>query len=300
MATEGLPLEERVGWFLDHLKNERAASAHTIQAYERDLVQAVAFFAEGGLSDWDDLKLAQVASFESTLGPPLARSTAQRKMSALRSFLKFLRRNGEIQRVALPETGGFKKPQTAPKALSVEQVAILLSCPDLTKATGVRDRAMLEMLFGAGLRASELVGLAVRDLDLETGSARILGKRGKARLTPLPDETLYWVRRYLENVRPEMVRKPIPNLFLSVNGRPVTRQYLYALLARYAKRAGIKSAIGPHTLRHSYAVALLKGGADLRAVQELLGHDSIASTQVYTKLDMDEVRKRYESAHPRS
>ncbi len=299
METESSALAESVDWFLDHLRTERGASVHTIEAYRRDLNKACSFFETIGLRVWADLTVNEIVRFESSLGAPMARTTAQRRMSALRSLLKFLKRNGEGPAADLPSTSGYKKAKRLPKALSLEHLTALLEAPNLEEPAGLRDRALMELIYGAGLRVSEACALDFASTDMEQRSIRVVGKRNKTRLVPLPGETAAWLHAYLTHGRPKLAKTATSTLLLNQHGNPLSRQLAYLILEKWALRAGIKSKVGPHTLRHTYAVHLLKGGADLRAVQELLGHTSIDTTQVYTGLDMDEVRKRYEAAHPR-
>ena len=299
MEAQNHPLGDEIEWFLDHLRVEKGASEHTIQAYSLDLERAAGFFHLLGIPAWKDLQPANLLGYESSLGPGIARTTAQRRISALRSFLKFLKRNNVGPTVDLPSAGGFKKPKTLPKALRVEQMVALLGLPDVTKPPGIRDRALMELIYGAGLRVSEAVELEMGKLDLEERTVQVLGKRGKVRRTPLPQETVQWLSRYLTDGRPHLVKLASARVFISDKGHNLLRQTAYDILEKYAVRAGLPDGTSPHTLRHTYAVHLLKGGADLRAVQELLGHASIATTQVYTQLDMDQVRSTYKSAHPR-
>jgi integrase/recombinase XerD len=292
-------MEDAIAWFLDHLRVERGASEHTIAAYRNDLLQAAAFFEQAVSPDWSQLDAQALQRYQATLGPPLSVSTAQRRMSSLRSLLKFLKRNQEGPTADLPSTGGFKKPKLLPKALSLAQLEAVLSAADVARPTGLRDRALMELIYGGGLRVSEAVNLSLAELDLLEGAARITGKRGKTRWIPLPEQTVVWLRRYLAEARPQLAKVPCGNVILSDRGKPMIRQTAYARLERLARSAGLTQAIGPHTLRHTYAVHLLKGGADLRAVQELLGHESIATTQVYTQLDLGQVQRAYRKAHPR-
>jgi integrase/recombinase XerD len=256
------------------------------------------FFAARGLDAWPNLTAAEQVAFEATLGPPLARTTAQRRVSSLRSFLKFLKRNKEGPAADLPDTGGFRKPKALPKALAREQMEALLATPKIETPEGLRDRAAMEMIYGAGLRVSEAVSLTTFDLDLDVAIARVTGKRGKTREVPLPSGTVAWLGRYLDEARPKLLKKPLAQVLVSDRGLPMLRQTVFDRLERYTKEAGLEP-VGPHVLRHTYAVHLLRGGADLRAVQELLGHASIATTQVYTHLDLEEVRRKYDQAHPR-
>ncbi len=299
METQDRFLEE-IAWFLDHLSVERGASPHTLTAYEKDLAQARAFFSATGIGAASELHTADLFRYEASLATGLARSTAQRKMSSLRSFLKFLKRRGAGPNVELPSSSGIKKPKVLPKALPLETLQSVLEVADPTRPDGLRDRTILELIYGAGLRVSEAVSLTLAELDLESGAVRITGKRGKTRWVPLPEGTLQWLKRYLAQARPQLAKRPSSLVILSDRGKPLLRQTVYAKLAAAARRAGLPEGIGPHVLRHTYAVHLLKGGADLRAVQELLGHESIATTQIYTQLDLEEVRRRYESAHPRA
>ena len=297
MEAQGLV--EDVEWFLDHLKVERGASAHTVEAYSNDLSQAIEFFSKQGIDHWLDLEPGHLLRFETSLGFPLARSTAQRRVSSLRSFLKFLKRNGSGPKTDLPSTGGFKKPKTLPKALPIEQLESMLAQPDTATPEGLRDRAFMELVYGAGLRVSEACELERANLDLEERAVTVLGKRGKTRRVPLPGETLRWLQLYLSQGRPLLAKRASARVFLSDRGLNYLRQTAYDRLRMYALAAGLPDGISPHTLRHTYAVHLLRGGADLRVIQELLGHESIATTQVYTQLDMDEVRDKYRRAHPR-
>jgi len=268
-------------------------------AYGNDLQGAGEFFTAIGVKSWAEITSQQMMRYETSLGAPLARSTAQRRMSALRSLLKHLKREGRGPAAELPSTAGFKKPKTLPKALAVEAMNRLADAETGEDPFSLRDRALVELIYGAGLRVSEAVGLTLQALDLENEVLRVSGKRGKTRLAPLPSGTVVWLRRYLGEARGRLLAKPTDLLFVNDHGKPFSRQLAYALVAGAAKASGLAHPVGPHTLRHTYAVHLLKGGADLRAVQELLGHESIATTQVYTHLDMEEVRRRYEGAHPR-
>ncbi|RYG46784.1 site-specific tyrosine recombinase XerD [bacterium] len=298
MEAEGR-LDDAVEWFLDHLRMERGASPHTLSAYAGDLAQALRFFAERDIVTFAPLDSAAVSLYEATLGPPLAQATARRKVSALRSFLRFVKRQGKGYAGDLPEAASFRKPKILPKALGTEKRDALLAAFPADTPEGLRDRTLFELIYGAGLRISEALGLDTASLDLQAGSVRVTGKRGKTRIVPLPEGTAEWVVRYLAEGRPKLLKKPIAALFVSDRGLPLCRQTAYDRIRRAAALAGITEPIGPHALRHTYAVDLLKGGADLRAVQELLGHESVETTQVYTGLDLQAVRDRYEGAHPR-
>lgn len=299
MGMEANALIESLEWFLDHLRVERGASAHTIDAYRGDLQLASTFFGALGVTAWSQIDAPLIRRFQSSLGSPLAVSTAQRRLSSLRSLLKFLKRRGEGPAGDLPSTGGLRRPKRLPKALSREQMEAILAAPDVATPRGLRDRALLELIYGAGLRVSEAVGLTLDALDLMEGAVRVTGKRGKTRWVPLPEGTKQWLALYVREARPHLAKRPLGELIVSDRGHAMCRQVAHARLLQATRKAGLPPGISPHTLRHTYAVHLLRGGADLRSVQELLGHESIATTQVYTELDLDEVRRRYLQAHPR-
>lgn len=175
----------------------------------------------------------------------------------------------------------------------------LLASPDLSTPAGIRDRTLMEVVYGTGLRASEAIGLRVEEVDLASAAFRVTGKRGKTRWVPLPMHTSPWLERYLNDARPLLVKGQVAQVFVGSRGKALSRQSAYAILDTHRRSAGIAAAISPHTLRHTYAVHLIQGGADLRVVQELLGHSSISTTQIYTQLDLEHVQRVYESAHPR-
>jgi integrase/recombinase XerD len=298
-ALELTPLKVWVDAFLDHLKVERGASLHTVAAYGNDLAKLQGLLTSIGITCWEDVEGQHLSSFEASLVVEGQKSTAQRRLSGVRSFLKFLARNGVLVKGDLPSTGGFRKAKHLPKALNPEQVQALVDQQQVMKPSGLRDRALLELIYGGGLRVSEAVDLELSALDLNGFTVRIFGKRGKTRHNPLPEGTVDWLKAYIEFGRPSLSVKPSKYLFVSDRGKKLLRQTAYKIVDKYRTRAGLSKGVSPHTLRHSFAVDMLTGGADLRVVQELLGHASIATTQIYTYLDLQEVRKRYDRAHPR-
>lgn len=249
--------------------------------------------------DWRSLTMEQMLRYQISLRPPMKASTTMRRTSSLRSFLKFLKKNGQGPDVDLPSIKGVRKPKILPKALPLEELTALLNAPDLSKPEGLRDRALMELVYGAGLRISEAVELRIEELDLDSAAFRVTGKRGKTRWLPIPRFTMTWIEKYLQEGRPKLVKSAMAELFVSTRGKKMSRQNAYMSLQKHVQAAGIERKVSPHTLRHTYAVHLLKGGADLRAVQELLGHSSISTTQIYTQLDMGEVARNYKKAHPR-
>ena len=295
--------------YLDHLTVERGLSANTLSAYRRDLRRYVAFCRERGIDGAGDVDERTIRSFvasvsASTWGgderPYRARSVA-RALSSVRSFHRFLLREGGAVRDPATAVVQPKLPRSLPHPLPVDDVTRLLDAPDATTPAGLRDRAVFEVLYGAGLRISELVGLDVDDVDLEDGYVRVLGKGGKEREVPLGTYAREATSAYLTRGRPVFASAASrAALFLNQRGGRITRQSCARLLATYAERAGIDRRVTLHTLRHSFATHLLEGGADVRVVQELLGHASVATTQIYTLVTKDHLREVYYTSHPRA
>lgn len=252
-----------------------------------------------GLGDWVQLTSADIEAFMASHPPTLARSSLRRRITALRSFLKYLMRNRHGFVTELPSATGIRLPKRLPKALDYETLQKLLDSPDLSTPRGIRDRALMEVIYGTGLRISEVTGLRTDEINLDSGVFRVLGKRGKVRHVPIPRQTMPWIEQYLSEIRPLLANPGSAAVFVGVRGRRISRQTAANILEKHRRNAGIEASVSPHKLRHTYAVHLVKGGADLRAVQELLGHEDISTTQVYTQLDMDAVKAAYTKAHPR-
>lgn len=293
-------LDESIEWFLDHLRADRGASDHTVSAYGNDLTAAANFFRLHGARDWNQVQAVHLQQYRSSLGPPLAPTTTRRKLSSLRSLFKFLQKHHLATDAPLPSASGVRLPKRVPKALPLEVLERLLSAPDIATPTGLRDRALMELVYGAGLRISEAVTLRLEAVSLDTACLRVTGKRGKTRVVPLPNQTVDWLSQYLHQSRPLLIKRPLPAVFVADRGGVLSRQRAFNILAQAASHAGIGHHVSPHVLRHTYAVHLLEGGADLRAVQELLGHASLETTQVYTQLDLEKVAQNYDRAHPRA
>jgi integrase/recombinase XerD len=295
--------------YLDHLTVERGLSANTIAAYRRDLRRYVAFCERRDVRSPDDVDERTIRSFVASISastwgederPYSARSVA-RALSSVRSFHRFLVREGAVDRDPAARVTQPKLPRSLPHPLTVDEAGRLLEAPDASTPTGLRDRAILELLYGAGLRISELVGMDVDDIDLDDGSVRVLGKGGKEREVPLGRYGREAVTAYLTRVRPAFASsKSRGALFLNRRGGRLTRQSCARLLAGYVSASGIDRAVTLHTLRHSFATHLLEGGADVRVVQELLGHASVATTQIYTLVTKDHLREVYYTSHPRA
>jgi integrase/recombinase XerD len=285
--------------YLTVLRLEHGLADLTIASYRRDLCQVADFLADQGIS----LDLARTEDLRSFLAAGDWRpSTRARKTAAIRSFYAHLVREGLV---ALDPTAGLASPRLEeglPKPLSVDEVDRLLTRPSTTPA-GLRDRAILELLYGAGLRASELTGLRLQDVDLEVGFVRTVGKGSKERVIPLGRKAVQAVETYLSRGRGSLGTpgglKPA-RLFLNARGRALSRQGVHLIVKKYARAAGLSPEVSAHTLRHSFATHLVEGGADLRAVQEMLGHSDLATTQIYTHLSTSHLRRVYDEAHPRA
>jgi integrase/recombinase XerD len=291
------PLE---AW-LDHLRVERGLAANTLAAYERDL-RALLAFAEGRGASLLELGQSDLAEFvgalrERGLGP---RSQARHLFSA-RGFYRFALREGLGARDPTENLRPPKAFQALPRCLTPAQVEALLAAPDVTGPVGLRDRAILEVMYATGLRASELTGLTVAGVDMELGVVRVLGKGRKERLVPLGREARRWVRRYASEAREAFAGgRESPLLFLSRRGGRLSPMGLWGLVRRHAVTARVEGVLTPHVLRHSFASHLLEHGADLRALQAMLGHADISTTQIYTHVTRERLRKLYDQFHPRA
>ncbi|MBJ7359085.1 site-specific tyrosine recombinase XerD [Nocardioides sp.] len=294
--------------YLDHLAVERGLATNTLSSYRRDLHRYLDHLAGLGLDDLDRVTEATVSDFLVRLRegdaehPPLSSTSAARTVVAVRGFHKFALADGLS---AADPAGGVKPPtptKRLPKALPLSDVEAILEVagePGTTLA--LRDRALLEVLYGTGARISEAVGLDVDDLDVVDAVVKLRGKGGKERVVPIGSYALEAVDAYLVRGRPELVAaKGGPALFLNARGGRLSRQSAWAILVKAAERAGVTADVSPHTLRHSFATHLLDGGADVRVVQELLGHASVTTTQIYTLVTVDSLREVFAAAHPRA
>jgi integrase/recombinase XerD len=294
-------LHSWVDAYLDHLRVERALSDRTLEAYARDLSKLCALCESQGIDTPTNLDPSVLSTYMVELGRQgLGARSACRHLSAVRGFVKFLLR----ERVLSSDPAALvERPRTSrklPRVLSVDEIKTILDAPDSTSFRGLRDRAMLHVMYAAGLRVSEVVGLRMSDVDRSQGLVSALGKGGKRRLVPLGELALDALDAYLKMRAAHPKAAATQALFLSPRGKPLTRQGVWKLLGAYARGVGIAKPSSPHKFRHSFATHLLEGGADLRSVQALLGHANIVTTEIYTHLTDDHVRTVYRKAHPRS
>ncbi|MBX3188689.1 MAG: site-specific tyrosine recombinase XerD [Labilithrix sp.] len=293
------------GWidaYLDHLRVERVLAKNTLEAYARDLGELASSVDEEALDDVRRVDHAAILSFivSASKRGKSARSSA-RQLSALRGFFKFLVRERAIETDPTELATRPKLARKLPRVLTYEEIDRLLAAPPNDTARGVRDSAMIHLMYASGLRVSELCSLKLGELDRRVGTVSPLGKGGKRRVVPVGEVALERIDAYLELVRAHAKGHATdPHLFLSPRGKRFTRQGLWKLLKAYARGCGITTPISPHKLRHSFATHLLRGGADLRAVQAMLGHADLGTTEIYTRVAQDHVRQAYDRAHPRA
>jgi integrase/recombinase XerD len=299
-------IETLIGDFLAYLELERGLSRNTLGAYRSDLLQYGHFLAARGVSPLaaghDDVADFLTSLREGSGGrAPAAATTLSRKIACLRSFYGHLRREGRIEHDPTADVRGPRKPQRLPRVLSRDEVARLLQAPRGNGPLATRDRALLELMYACGLRASEAVALELSDVDLEEGVLRARGKGSKERIVPIGRQALAALHAYCAGARPQLLGDGSqPLVFLNRRGRGLTRQGLYKIVQGHARRAGLQTRMSPHTLRHTFATHLLAGGCDLRSLQEMLGHADLATTQVYTHLSADRLKDAYFGAHPRA
>jgi integrase/recombinase XerD len=287
--------------FLHHLAVEKGLSRNTLEAYARDLQGYLAFLAERGISDVGESSAEPIMGYFKLLrGKGLSPRSSARALSALRGFHKFLMQDRAISQNPLRRLRAPKVASRLPAVLTSEEVEDLLRQPDPAQPLGSRDRAMLEVLYATGLRVSELVHLSVNDVNLEVGYVRARGKGAKERIVPIGRAASQALKGYLEGPRRSWALKSSDaTLFLGRGGGGITRQGFWKILRKYAQSAGIHKRLTPHTLRHSFATHLLERGADLRSVQSMLGHVDIATTQVYTHVSREHLKRLHQRYHPR-
>jgi len=300
MTSPSPPSEDILSQFQLFLRAEKTLSDNSVQSYGRDLSKFLLFLKNEKLF-WAKAREADLVRFihGQSQGGLSARSLA-RLISALKAFYKFLIVDGRAKKNPTLHLSSPKAWFSLPKFLTVKEVLTLLRQPDPGEVHGVRDRAMLEVMYAAGLRVSELVGLRVDDIHLRDDFVLCRGKGGKERIVPIGGAAVEAVRKYLEEARPRLLKQPTDALFLTRRSGPFTRQGFWKMLRGHARAAHLTVKTSPHVLRHSFATHLLEGGADLRSVQLMLGHSQITTTQIYTHVSRDRLRKVYDKFHPRA
>jgi integrase/recombinase XerD len=301
-------LRQDIQDFLTYLNVEKGFSGNTLAAYQNDLHQLAAYVdkessKQQASSDWDSFGRPGMLSYLLQLKEKnYATTTVARKMASANSFFDFMIAEGKLKRNPIENISSPRLGKPLPKAMTINQVQALLEQPaKLTTVEAQRDKAILELLYASGMRVTELVSLNVGDVDLSNGSVRCFGKGHKERLIPIYQRAVICVEKYLKEARPKLARSSWETaLFLNHRGDRLTRQGLWQILKGYAKDADLDGRITPHTLRHSFATHMLNGGADLRSVQELLGHANISTTQIYTHLTTEHLKNSYDKAHPRA
>ena len=294
-------IDALVDRYLNYLLVEKGLAAKTLEAYGSDITRYISFLHDNDIKDIVAADTPVILKHlikmrDEGLG---ARSRA-RHLVTLRGFYKFLVQENILQRDPAELIDLPKSSLNLPHALTVEEVKRLLSTPNLDKPTGLRDTAMLELLYAAGLRVSELINLKIQDVNLEAGFVRVFGKGSKERIVPIGFFAIEKIENYIKDSRPRLLKHIVsPYLFVARAGKPMTRQGFWKLLKRYAQQAGFIKKITPHSLRHSFASHLLEGGADLRAVQVMLGHVDISTTQIYTHVAREHLKKAHSKFHPR-
>ncbi|MBE0448399.1 MAG: site-specific tyrosine recombinase XerD [Actinobacteria bacterium] len=291
---------ETLSDFLNYLSVERGLANNSIDAYKLDLNHYVANLRAAGVTSYDAVTYDHILNYLQKLRKSYNDASVARKVAAMRAFHKFLVREGITDNLPTADIKVPKKAQKLPKSLSIKQVRMLLDQPMGAGIGNIRDRSIIELLYSCGLRVSELTSLDIEDIDLRNGFLRCFGKGSKERIVPLGSYASEALTEYINKSRRHLAGKHRPSaLFLNSKGRRLTRQSCWKIVKKYAEKAGIKE-IYPHSLRHSFATHLLANGADLRAVQELLGHANISTTQIYTHVTKDKLKAVYEKTHPKA
>ena len=288
--------------YLHYLKVERGLSENTIASYGIDLKLFLEYLRENEIPSFKQVNKEVIVNYmQSEKNNNKANSSILRSVSSLRKFFQYLAQEKIIEKDPMLLIDTPKKKQHLPQVLTKEEVEKLLHSPNTGQVLGLRDRAMLELMYATGLRISEIINLKLEDLHLTMGTLQTLGKGHKERIVPVGDEAIKWINRYLEEARPKLLKQKRSNyLFLNFHGNNLTRQGVWKNLKAEVRKAGIQKNITPHTLRHSFATHILENGADLRIVQELLGHVDISTTQIYTHLSNKQLADIYNRAHPRA
>jgi integrase/recombinase XerD len=295
------PFATDIDSFIAFIELERGLSPHTRAAYQADLDQAAQFLAKAGVKDWRTVSPDQAAAWVQALARRSAPATAARRLTALRMLARFLVRENLRADVFSELLAGPRLRRKLPATLNAADVRRFLAAADGKRPADLRDRALLELFYASGLRVSELASLLLQQVDLQTGLIRVFGKGSKERVVPFGRHASDALAVYLESGRPKLVKPGTGSpLFLNSRGHSLSRVALWMIVKKYARRAGLPATVKPHLLRHSFATHLLSGGADLRAIQEMLGHASISTTQIYTAVEPARLVEHHKKFHPRN
>jgi integrase/recombinase XerD len=288
--------------FIHYLAVEKGLAKNTLLSYNRDLCSFCTYLRQNRVDSLQEVSRGQITDYLYALQKDgKATSTRSRNLASIRSLFHYLFREKLVDADPTAELQSPRQEKKLPRILSAREVGLLLEQPNEKQVTGMRDKAMLEVIYATGVRVSELISLDQGDINLEAGFLRCTGKGNKERIVPLGTQAVRELRNYLGASRPKLVRQATESsLFVNQHGKRLTRQGFWKILKKYARQAGIKKEITPHTLRHSFATHLLENGADLRSVQEMLGHADISTTQIYTQVSKHQLRDVYDRAHPRA
>lgn len=295
-------MEEFLKEYLVHLKLEKNLSVNTISSYRNDLTAFLNFLKDKNIIDPSEVNTEHISSFFKLLNElGLSGTSSARYFSSLKGFFLFLIKNRYILKNPIEKISAPKLSKKLPAVLDVSEVEKILSQPDINDKFGLRDKAMLELFYACGTRVSELINLKISDLFFGDEIIRVFGKGSKERLIPIGSSAIKWISDYLKLSRPLLMKKSKSENYLFLNSRSskLSRMGVWKIIDRYIKEAGIEKEVHPHTFRHSFATHLLEGGADLRAVQEMLGHADISTTQIYTHIDRDYIKQVHKQYHPR-
>ena len=292
-------MQPEIATFIQYLKAERNASLHTLEAYDRDLQQFASFIRQefGETFRIDQITHLHIRRYLASVHKELAKSSIGRKLAAIRSLFRFLLRRGILEKNPAELVSSPKREKKLPFHLDIDEVTTLIEAPDAITPISIRDHAILETLYSSGLRVSELTGLNIGGADLVAGSVKVLGKGGKERIVPLGSKAITALEEYLDLRGSRELHAP---LFLNSRGGRLTRRSVARIVDRYMIHLETMKKASPHTLRHTFATHLLEGGADLRAIQEMLGHASLSTTQKYTHVSIDRLLEVYDKAHPKA
>lgn len=295
-------MEEFLKEYLTILRFEKNLSDNTINSYQNDIRNFLSYCSQSNITDLNDVKSSDLSKyFELQRSAGKDSSTSARYMSSLKGFFGYLQDNNYIKVNPTEKLLSVKKSRKLPAVLSIQEIELILNSPDTNDLTGLRDKAILELFYSSGLRVSELINLKINDLFFNDEVIRVFGKGSKERIVPIGSSAIKWVNEYLIKARPSLEKKSKSQnfVFLNKRGSKLSRMWIWKIVSKYSSDAGIKKEIHPHTFRHSFATHLLEGGADLRAVQEMLGHADISTTQIYTHINREYIKQVHKDHHPR-